>query len=211
MNRPDFNPETTNLQGHYAGFVSRMIAFAVDWLIVLSTLFIVSSIIILILGFFNITVTDVLRPLSQDSQLRQLLRLLITGVIIIMQIAFLVGYFLFFWTLVGQTPGKMLMGLRVISMDGRPLSLWQATRRFIGYYISLIPFFLGYFWVLVSDSRQGWHDKIARSYVIYTWEARPSFMIFKRLSRAAEKRAAAVQRKRPVQESIAREEDIQRG
>jgi uncharacterized RDD family membrane protein YckC len=30
---------------------------------------------------------------------------------------------------------------------------------------------LGFFWILIDDRRQGWHDKIAGTLVIYTWEA----------------------------------------
>jgi uncharacterized RDD family membrane protein YckC len=28
-------------------------------------------------------------------------------------------------------------------------------------------FFLGYLWILVDDRRQGWHDKLARTLVVY--------------------------------------------
>ena len=41
-----------------------------------------------------------------------ILQLAIAGVIILVTSAI---YYLFFWTLAGQTPGKMLLGLRVVS------------------------------------------------------------------------------------------------
>jgi uncharacterized RDD family membrane protein YckC len=149
------------------------------------------------LGFFNISVDDLLEALSRNGLLLKLANLFIAAVLLTLNLVFFVGYFLFFWVLVGQTPGKMLMGLRVVGMNGRPLSFWQALKRFIGYWISMIPFFIGFYWILISDSRQGWHDKFARSYVIYTWEAHTSFRLFKRLSRAAEKRAASYKPKYP--------------
>jgi uncharacterized RDD family membrane protein YckC len=34
-------------------------------------------------------------------------------------------------------------------------------------------FFLGFFWVLADNQRQGWHDNLARTYVIYAWKAVP--------------------------------------
>lgn len=199
QNQSGYNLETVNLQGQYAGFVSRAVAFFVDWVIVLSTIFIVTSFSVLILGFFNISVDDLLTSLLRGDLLLKLANLFIAGVLLLLNFVFFVGYFLFFWVLVGQTPGKMLMGVRVVGMNGRPLSFWQALKRFIGYWISMIPFFIGFYWILISDSRQGWHDKIARSYVIYTWEARPSLSLFKRLAHAAEKRAASYKPKSPPQ------------
>jgi uncharacterized RDD family membrane protein YckC len=43
--------------------------------------------------------------------------------------------------------------------------------RYLGYSLSAISLFLGFFWILIDDRRQGWHDKIAGTLVIYTWEA----------------------------------------
>jgi uncharacterized RDD family membrane protein YckC len=34
-------------------------------------------------------------------------------------------------------------------------------------------FFLGFFWILADNQRQGWHDNLARTYVIYAWKAIP--------------------------------------
>jgi uncharacterized RDD family membrane protein YckC len=32
---------------------------------------------------------------------------------------------------------------------------------------------IGLLWIMVDDQRQGWHDKLAKTFVIYTWAARP--------------------------------------
>ncbi len=88
---------------------------------------------------------------------------------------FVAGYFVLFWTLAGQTPGKILMGVRVDALDRQHLSrrvtLGRAVLRFVGYILSAIPFFAGFLWIRIDDRRQGWHDKIAGTCVIYTWEA----------------------------------------
>jgi uncharacterized RDD family membrane protein YckC len=34
-------------------------------------------------------------------------------------------------------------------------------------------FFLGFLWILIDNRRQGWHDKMAGTCVIYNWPARP--------------------------------------
>jgi uncharacterized RDD family membrane protein YckC len=74
----------------------------------------------------------------------------------------------------------MLLGLRVVSVDGEPVSLWQAIRRVIGYLISYI-LYLGYLWVLIDNRRQRWHDKIANPNVIYVWDARVGSMFANRI------------------------------
>ncbi len=75
------------------------------------------------------------------------------------------------WLLVGKTVGKALMGLRVLGQDGRRLNFWQALIRALGYYVSGLALFIGFLWVLVDDRRQAWHDKLARTIVVYEWDA----------------------------------------
>lgn len=66
----------------------------------------------------------------------------------------------------GQTPGKMLLGLRVIKVDGSPIEHIDAVMRYIGYTINTWILMLGWLWAVVDDNRQGFHDKLARTYVI---------------------------------------------
>ena len=77
-----------------------------------------------------------------------------------------VGYQWYFLTQQnGQTPGKMMMNLRVIKTDGTPISDAEAVLRYVGYYINNI-FMLGWIWALFDSNNQGWHDKIASTYVV---------------------------------------------
>lgn len=66
----------------------------------------------------------------------------------------------------GKTLGKRLLGLRVVTTDGAPLELGKAFLRYIGYMISIIPFAFGLLWVVFDPQKQGWHDRIAATYVI---------------------------------------------
>jgi uncharacterized RDD family membrane protein YckC len=77
-------------------------------------------------------------------------------------------YYMFFWTLLGYTPGKFLLGLKIIRRDGSKLTPGRAFLRFIGYWISAIPLFFGFIWIIFDHRRQGWHDKLADTQVIYT-------------------------------------------
>lgn len=65
----------------------------------------------------------------------------------------------------GQTPGKMIMKIRVIKTDGTPINDADAVLRYIGYLLNSV-FFIGWLWTLFDENRQGWHDKLARSYVV---------------------------------------------
>lgn len=76
-------------------------------------------------------------------------------------------YFVGFTASCGQTPGKRIMGLRVVNEDGTPVDWSVASNRFfIGYSISLLPLGLGFYWALVDKNNQAWHDKIAGTLVI---------------------------------------------
>lgn len=83
-------------------------------------------------------------------------------------------YFVFFWTLAGVTPGKALAGLRVVTRDGRHLSLVRSIIRLFGYWVSTLLYGLGYLWIAIDNRREAWHDKIARTAVIYAWDAHRS-------------------------------------
>ena len=76
------------------------------------------------------------------------------------------AYFIYFYGTTGQTPGKKLLGLKVVRTDGKPMTLGIAFLRWVGYIISKLPFFLGFIWVAFDGRKQGWHDKIAGTYVI---------------------------------------------
>jgi hypothetical protein len=63
------------------------------------------------------------------------------------------------------------------------MGLMTSLVRLAGYHLSTIPMGLGYFAVLGDDKRQGWHDKIARTCVIYSWEARQNSRLIERVRR----------------------------
>jgi uncharacterized RDD family membrane protein YckC len=75
-------------------------------------------------------------------------------------------YFAYFWSTTGQTVGHMVMKLRVVRVDGAPLSVGTGVMRMVGFIVSEIPLFLGLLWVLWDANKQGWHDKIAGTCVV---------------------------------------------
>ena len=66
----------------------------------------------------------------------------------------------------GATPGKRLMGLRVVQDTGEPLGIGTAFLRWVGYIVSTLPMLMGFLWAGADRRKQAWHDKIAGSVVI---------------------------------------------
>lgn len=162
-----------SLRGFYAGFVTRSIAFAIDLILIAVTQITILFLVRLLLDFFGLD--QLARAIFEPTETTNVsVFITITRWVI----AFIGSGFLFalysisMWLLVDKTLGQALLGLRVLRTDGRPLTLGPAVRRVLGYYISFLALFLGFLWVLVDDRRQGWHDKIADTIVIYDWEAR---------------------------------------
>ena len=66
----------------------------------------------------------------------------------------------------GQTPGKMVMNLRVVKVDGTPITDSDAVLRYIGYLINSAIIGIGWLWAFIDGNKQGWHDKLAKTYVV---------------------------------------------
>ena len=72
-----------------------------------------------------------------------------------------------FWMAKEATPGKMAIGARIVdAATGGKCSAKQLVVRYIGYYVALIPLFLGFLWVGWDKRKQGWHDKMAGTVVV---------------------------------------------
>lgn len=66
----------------------------------------------------------------------------------------------------GQTPGKRLLGLRVVRLDRKPISLWGAFERYGGYAAGFATGLLGFAQVFWDANRQAIHDRITGTVVI---------------------------------------------
>lgn len=72
-----------------------------------------------------------------------------------------------FWIYRSATPGKMLLGLRVVDAStGQGLGTGQAMLRYLAYVPALLVLGLGIAWVAFDARKQGWHDKLARTVVL---------------------------------------------
>jgi uncharacterized RDD family membrane protein YckC len=132
------------------GFVSRLCAFAIDVVIL-------SACVGSAAWLLDITA----RGLRRFAPPIDLGALLVAGVPV-----FVALYHIVLWTVFGQTPGKWVMGLKVVARDGGPLTVGRALARWCGYLLSAIPFYLGFLWIL-GPTRRAWHDSLAKTEVVH--------------------------------------------
>jgi uncharacterized RDD family membrane protein YckC len=61
-----------------------------------------------------------------------------------------------------------VLNIKVVRTDGSALTILQAFIRYIGLIVSVACIFIGVIWAAFDANKQGWHDKIAGTYVIRT-------------------------------------------
>lgn len=79
-----------------------------------------------------------------------------------------------FWVYKSATPGKMATKLTIVDAKtgGKP-SVGQFIGRYLDYYVSMLPLFLGIIWVGIDKRKQGWHDKLAGTVVLRSNQVEP--------------------------------------
>jgi len=147
----------------YAGFWRRLIAYSIDGFII-SMVFIILMFISGIAFFSGIISSGSNTWISEINDPERMLSfsLMFWFFSTLINIA----YFTYFHGSTGRTPGKMLIGLQVVSVDGSPISFGTAFLRSVGYLVSSLVFCLGFIWIGFDKKKQGWHDKIAGTVVI---------------------------------------------
>jgi uncharacterized RDD family membrane protein YckC len=77
------------------------------------------------------------------------------------------AYFAGMWAWRGTTIGGIVLGLKVVRMDGQVLTFPAALVRGLAAGFSTIVLFLGFLWIAWDPDKQGWHDKIAGTIVLH--------------------------------------------
>jgi uncharacterized RDD family membrane protein YckC len=78
-----------------------------------------------------------------------------------------IGYFPWFWSRSGQTPGHKLLNMRVVvEEDGSLVGFGGGLVRLFGYFVSGLVFWIGFIWILIDRRRRGWHDIMAGTIVV---------------------------------------------
>jgi len=136
----------------YAGFLKRLLAFAVDIMLILLFLYVASALTDILHGRFHGS------PPGDDMEFLVLSALF--------QLFFTFFYFVYFIANGGQTPGKMALGIKVTDLGGKEPGYVRSVFRAVGYYISSSFLMIGFLWVLLDKKHQAWHDKLAGTVVV---------------------------------------------
>jgi len=72
----------------------------------------------------------------------------------------------------GQTPGKRLLGLQVVELTGKPLTLMSCVKRYGGYAAGIATGMMGFVQIFWDANRQTLQDKTAHTVVINTRDPR---------------------------------------
>jgi uncharacterized RDD family membrane protein YckC len=82
--------------------------------------------------------------------------------------AFLVvlAYFAGMWAWKGTTVGGVVLNLKVVRLDDKPVTITVALVRGLAAAFSVVVLFLGFLWMIWDREKQTWHDKIAGTVVI---------------------------------------------
>jgi len=140
-----------------ANFVSRMIAFAIDFFLLQSIQF-----LLFILMADKLIQSKRIEPLDILAVLA-LSPLVFFVVFLLLHMV----YFTFFHTWSGQTIGKMIMGIKVVVGGGNKCTTPSvAFLRWSGYILSFVPLAMGFLWAAVDKDGCAWHDRLARTRVI---------------------------------------------
>jgi uncharacterized RDD family membrane protein YckC len=66
----------------------------------------------------------------------------------------------------GRTPGKALLGIRIVSLAHPRLSLWHSIERALGYGASMLEFGFGFLQYFIHPNKRTVHDRIAETIVV---------------------------------------------
>ena len=149
--------EETSLLGHYAGAITRFTAYLIDSGVIFGTFI---ALVALVTAVLHLVVgADVsINPSSPWWS-----------------IPLAVWWFFYYWycySASGKTPGKAVLGLRVVRSDGSDLRGGRAAVRVLTFPLGFIFFGLGFVGIIVGRQRHALYDVIADTSVVYDFNAK---------------------------------------
>jgi uncharacterized RDD family membrane protein YckC len=141
-------------QGHYAGPVSRLLAYAADSFLI-GVLFTAG---IALLRF----AVDAATPWTLNVE---------GPVFVVGAFVWSALYFGSSWVGFGRSPGMSLLGLLIVRADGSPLDRRHALIRLLAFPLGFLTLGLGFLGIVLGRSRQALYDRIADTAVVYDWDA----------------------------------------
>ncbi|MBI4311795.1 MAG: RDD family protein [Chloroflexi bacterium] len=144
--------------GSPAGFWIRLLAYFIDGIIVWVSFYVVVS---LVFGdSFRQIVVLFQAGYGYDSRL------------LLLSVALPATYYTVSVGTWGRTPGKAILGLKIVRTSGSKVSHLRAFARYLAYAASILPLGLGFLAIALSAQKRGWHDFLCDTRVVRTREQR---------------------------------------
>ena len=158
MTTPTRERPPESLEGHYAGAVTRLAAYAIDAFLSIAAYGLLLALVVLI---FELVIRDELSAPAENT--------------IPYLLGLLAWLFVYWWgstALWGKTIGKAVIGIRIVRRDGSDLGPKHALWRVLAFPLSFLVFGLGFVGIVVGREHRALHDVIADTTVVYDWAAR---------------------------------------
>ncbi|TCN43920.1 putative RDD family membrane protein YckC [Kribbella orskensis] len=147
------------ITGHYAGAVSRAVAAVLDVLIVFA------SFTLGLAGLDLLTTAFLNRSIREDSSAPAA-----TVALLVWAFCYAFGCL----AITARTPGKAIVGLRVVRADGGTVRPRRAFLRVCVFPLSVLLLGLGFVLIVFHRAHRALHDLIAGTAVVYDWGERPA-------------------------------------
>ena len=147
----------------YGGFWIRFLARVIDVVLVSA----IGAIIRIPLAILGIGAIGGLP--ANPGDFMEVLPLLagIFGLSLMISIALQATYEVYFVSTRGATPGKMVLGLKIVRADGSPIPVGLAFGRFCAHWLSGLALMIGYIIAGFDKEKRALHDHICGTRVIY--------------------------------------------
>ena len=139
----------------YGGFWIRAAAYLLDILIV-------------VVGYYIIAIPLGLGAVGVMGAMTDPTAMIGLGIAALaMSMAVGAAYQVYFLTKYGATPGKLVLGLKVIRGDGGPITAGRAFARMCAHALSGMILYIGYFMAGFDSEKRALHDHICDTRVVY--------------------------------------------
>lgn len=144
---------SSSAQVRYAGFWIRALALFIDGLIIS----VLTAPVFLVLSFSS----GGFEKIDPHN-----LPLGMLGLGYVFMLGLNLAYYVWFVTEKGGTPGKLALGLRVITTDGHNLTFSRSTARYFGVMLSAVTLYIGFIIAAFDSQKKALHDHICGTLVI---------------------------------------------
>ncbi len=146
--------DALRFQGHYAGPVSRLLAYAADTFLI-GVLYTAG---IALLRF----AVDAATPWTLDVE---------GAAFALGALAWAALYWGSSWVGFARSPGMSLLGLRIVRSDGADLDRNHALVRLVAFPLGFLTLGAGFLPIVFGRTRQAIYDRVADTAVVYDWDA----------------------------------------